>query len=146
MRICVFDADTEGDSAYLDLSQQDYLGEAEVEVPTLVHNSSSVSLPLFKEGKPAGTAIVKCEEMNQSSGDIIFNLRGEEIPSDCFLRISNILSEPSGTLNSHVTARRMESFLSSRPRFRSQGSGRSFLSMFLFCVIAIMYSLLLASL
>ena len=97
LRICVFDADTEGDSAYLDLSQQDYLGEAEVEVPTLVHNSSSVSLPLFKEGKPAGTAIVKCEEMNQSSGDIIFNLRGEEIPSDCFLRISSD-SEKNGVV------------------------------------------------
>ena len=92
LRLCVFDADTEGDSAYLDLSQQDYLGEAEVEVPTLVHNSSSVSLPLSKKGKSAGTVLVKCEEMNQSSGDIVFDLRGEGVPPNCFLRISNILS------------------------------------------------------
>lgn len=91
LRISVYDADTEGDSTSLKLSSQDFLGEAVMDIPSLVHSHTAYSQELKRNGKSTGTLLVKCEELNKSSGNVIFKVHGNDVPSKCFLRILNIL-------------------------------------------------------
>lgn len=90
LRLSVYDADTEGDATNLDLNKQDFIGEAEMDIPSLVHSRNAYSQELKRKGKTSGTILVKCEEVNQSSGNVIFKLSGQDVPSNCFLRLSNI--------------------------------------------------------
>ena len=91
LRLEVYDADTEGDATSLDLSKQDFLGDAEMEIPNLVHSRNAYSQELKRKGKTTGTVSVKCEELNNSSGNVIFKVQGNNVPLKCFLRFSNIL-------------------------------------------------------
>ena len=94
LRVEVYDADTEGDATGLDLSKQDFLGDAEMDIPDLVHSLNAYSKELKRKGKATGTVLVKCEELNNSSGNVIFKVQGNNVPSKCFLRFSNIQMIP----------------------------------------------------
>lgn len=94
LRVEVYDADTEGDATGLDLSKQDFLGDAEMDIPDLVHSLNAYSKELKRKGKTSGAVLVKCEELNNSSGNVIFKVRGNNVPSKCFLRFSNIQMIP----------------------------------------------------
>ena len=94
LRVEVYDADTEGDATGLDLSKQDFLGDAEMDIPDLVHSLNAYSKELKRKGKATGMVLVKCEELNNSSGNVVFKVRGNNVPSKCFLRFSNIQMIP----------------------------------------------------
>ena len=92
LRCVVYDSDEEGDSSKLDLSKQDYCCEAEFKLPDAIHSSKAYKIPLLRKGKEINSyLIVKCEQLNKSSGDIAFKISANNLSHKSFLRISNIL-------------------------------------------------------
>ena len=94
MRCVVYDADEAGDSSTLSLGDQDYCCEAIFKLPDAIHCSKAYTTPLNRNGKEHGELVVKCEQLNKSSGDIEFTLHANYLPAKSFLRISNILFIP----------------------------------------------------
>lgn len=75
----------------MDLSKQDLIGECFTDVPKLLHSNSVNSFPITLDNKNRGSLIVKCEELQRSSGDLQIIFEGRNLPSNCFLRILYIL-------------------------------------------------------
>ena len=102
LRCVVYDSDEEGDSSKLDLSKQDYCCEAEFKLSDAIHSSKAYKIPLLRKGKEIKSElIVKCEQLNKSSGDIAFKIHANNLSRKSFLRISNIL--PSNELNNSIS-------------------------------------------
>lgn len=75
------------------------IGECFTDVPKLLHSNSVNSFPITLDNKNRGGLIVKCEELQRSSGDLQIIFEGRNLPSNCFLRILYILHPLRRRLN-----------------------------------------------
>ena len=144
LRCVVYDSDEEGDSSKLDLSKQDYCCEAEFKLPDAIHSSKAYKIPLSnKKGMIKNCElIVKCEQLNKSSGDIVFEIHGNNISKQSFLRLSNILFNNNTKvlfLNFYIILKRLDLLLSSSQRYLQMESGTRFVLIFQFFAMLIMY-------
>lgn len=90
LRCVVYDADEGGDSSTLDLSKQDKVGEVDFKLPDLVRCRDNAKLDLLHKNEKCGELVIKCEEVNQSSGDVVCKFHLNGYSRSTFLRISNI--------------------------------------------------------
>ena len=57
----------------------------------IVHSFKGVTLPLLLKKAKRGTITIKCEEMNQSSGDLVCKLQAQDLKGPVFMKLFNIL-------------------------------------------------------